>query len=48
MDEYLCFENAIFCSSNVFCLQPVFVTDLFYFIIFNNALTIVNTHTEYS
>ena len=36
MDEYLRFENAIFCSSNciffeIFCSQPVFTTDFSYF-----------------
>ena len=36
MDEYLRFENAIFCSSNynffeIFCSQPVFITNSFYF-----------------
>ena len=35
MDEYLRFENAIFCSSNCnflrFCSQPVFATDFFFF-----------------
>ena len=34
MDEYLRFENAIFCSSScnffeIFCSQPVFITDIF-------------------
>ena len=35
MDEYLRFENAIFCSSScnffeIFCSQPVFITDIFF------------------
>ena len=37
MEEYLRFENAIFCSSNcnfceIFCSQPVFITDFFTFL----------------
>ena len=48
MDEYLRFENAIFCSSNcnffeIFCSQPVFTTEFFTFFIFNDVLTTVNT-----
>ena len=49
MDEYLHFENAIFCSSNcnffeIFCSQPVIIDiiDFFTFFIFNNVLTTVN------
>ena len=50
MDEYLRFENAIFCSIfcsinffEIFCSQPVFKTNFFNFFIFNNVLTTVNT-----
>ena len=55
MDEYLRFENAIFCSSNCnffeiqFCSQPVFITDFFFYFFRSSVFGTVNinyrTHT---
>ena len=51
MDEYLRFENAIFCSSNCnywrFFVQNLPLLLFFFTFIFNNVLTTVNT-TLYS
>ena len=51
MDEYLRFENAIFCSSSCnvwrFSVQKLSLLLFFRFFIFNNVLKIVNT-TLYS
>ena len=54
MDEYLRFENAIFCSSScnffeIFCSQPVFITDIFFTVFRRSVIRTVNmnyrTHT---
>ena len=53
MDEYLRFENAIFCSSNcnffeIFCSQPVFITIFLYFFrssVIRTANISYGTHT---
>ena len=47
MDEYLRFENAIFCSSNCnffrFSAHNLSLLLIFHFFIFNNVLITVNT-----